>query len=124
MIKLYIKPLSVNRAYKGRKFPTDALKRYKNTMPLLLPKQLQLPPDKLVLIFRFHFKRKASDVDNCCKAAQDIITSYYGVDDREIYMTLNEKIINYEEPEYLEFEFLSYTQNMFNKCREVIINCD
>ena len=110
MIELNIKPLSVNRSYKGRKFPTDALKAYKQHMPLLLPKNLQLPPDRLVLLFRFHFKRKASDVDNCCKAAQDIITAHYGVDDREIFMTMNEKVINFKEPEYLEFEFLEYRE--------------
>ena len=93
-------------------------------MPLLLPTHLQLPPDKLVLLFRFHFKRKASDVDNCCKAAQDIITEYYGVDDREIFMTMNEKIIDFKAPEYLEFEFLAYSPEMFDKCRDVIINTD
>lgn len=124
MINLPIKPLSVNRAYKGRKYPTDELKSYKKAIPLLLPSHLQLPPGELVLLFRFHFKRKASDVDNCCKAAQDIITNHYGVDDREIFMTINEKIINPKEPERLEFEFLSYHSGMFDACRELIINTD
>ncbi len=124
MFEVMIKPLSVNKAYKGRRFVTDEHKSYKKAMPLLLPSELQLPPDKLVLLFRFHFKRKASDVDNCCKAAQDIITAHYGVDDREIYLTMNEKIINYNEPEYLEFEFLEYHEGMFDKCRKAIIETD
>jgi len=124
VITLNIKPLSVNKQYKGRKWPTDELKAYKREMPLLLPIDLQLPPNKLVLLFRFHFKRKASDVDNCCKAAQDIITNHYGVDDKEIFMTMNEKIVNSKEPEYLEFEFLEYHEGMFNRCRDLIIGTD
>ncbi len=124
MFKIDIKPLSVNEAYKGKKYSTAKLKAYKRDMPLLLPSELQLPPGRLVLLFRFHFKRKASDVDNCCKMAQDIIMEYYGEDDREIYMTLNEKIVDYNSPEYLEFEFFEYHEGMFEQCRKAIINTD
>ena len=124
MFEVKLKPLSVNNAYKGRRFPTDELKVYKKAMPLLLPRDLQLPPNKLVLLFRFHFKREASDVDNCCKAAQDIITKHYGVDDRMIYLTMNEKIVDFKAAEYLEFEFLEYHTGMFDKCRETIISVD
>lgn len=93
-------------------------------MPLLLPREYQLPPGKLVILFRFHFKTKKSDVDNCVKQAQDIITEYYGCDDREIYMLIVEKIVNSKSDEYLEFEFLEYNESMFNDCRDLMINSD
>jgi len=123
MIEINIKPLSVNKAYEVVR-STEEHKQYKIDLPLLLPEHYQLPPGELVLLFRFHFKRPVSDLDNPIKQAQDIITSYYGCDDREIYMLMVEKVINFNLPEKLEFEYLSYTPDMFSKCREVIINCD
>ncbi len=131
MIELKIKPLSVNAAYNAVKIGKRAslakspeYKAYTKQLPLLLPKMLQLPPDELVLIIKFYFATKASDIDNPIKPMQDLICDYYGVNDNKIYMLLVEKHTGHKGNERIEFEFLQYSPDMFNKCRDVIINCD
>jgi len=97
---------------------------YSKQLPLLLPPMHQLPPDELVLIIRFYFATKASDIDNPIKPMQDLICDYYGVNDNKTYMLLVEKHTGHKGNERIEFEFLQYSPAMFDKCREVIINTD
>jgi hypothetical protein len=124
MIKLDIKPFSVNRAWIGRQRPTPEFKRYKRDLPKLLPKNLQLPPGDLVLLIKFYFSSKLSDYENCLKITQDCITQFYGTDDRHIFMGIIEKEHVKKGDDSIEFEFLSYKKGMFDKCRELIINTD
>lgn len=124
MIRINIKPLSINRAWIGRQIPTAEFKAYKRDLPKLLPKDLQLPPGDLVLLIKFYFSNKLSDYDNCLKFTQDIITKHYGTDDREIHMGLigKEKVKKGEDG--IAFEFLQHSPDMFDKCRELIIKTD
>ena len=124
MIEIPIKPLSVNKAWGGRTFPSKELKEYKKAVPLLLPDMLQLPPGKMVLLIKFYFSSRASDVDNPVKPLQDIICRHYGVDDKHIYMLLLEKNIVKRGQDRIEFEFLAYHENVFDKCRGLIIGSD
>lgn len=131
MIELKIKPLSVNRAYTAVKIGKKAslaksqeYKAYTKQLPLLLPTHLQLPPGKLVLIIKFYFATAASDIDNCVKPMQDLICDYYGVNDNQIYLLLVEKHTGNKGNERIEFEFLAYSVDMFERLREVIINTD
>ena len=131
MIQLKIKPLSVNAAYSAVKIGKRAsmakspeYKAYTKALPLLLPTQLQLPPGELVLIIKFYFATRASDIDNAIKPMQDLICDYYGVNDNKIYLLLVEKLIAGKGNERIEFEFLSYSPDMFSACRDVIINTD
>jgi len=131
MIKLDIKPLSVNRAYKAVKVRGKAsmaksseYKQYTKDLPLLLPSHLQLPPGKLVFIIKFYFATAASDIDNCIKSMQDLICDYYAVNDNKIYLLLVEKHTGHKGNERIEFEFLEYNESMFEACRESIIKTD
>jgi Holliday junction resolvase RusA-like endonuclease len=124
MHSINIKPLSVNQAWGGRTFKSAKYKKYSNDVPLMLPPLLQLPPDKMVLLLKFYFSSKASDVDNPVKPIQDIITRHYAVDDKHIYMLMVEKNIVKRGHDRIEFEFLEYNASMFDKCRELIIKTD
>lgn len=124
MNTINIKPMSVNKAWGGRTFKSTEYKKYIKDVPLLLPPMLQLPPDKMVLLIKFYFSSKASDIDNPVKPIQDIITRHYGVDDKHIYMQMLEKHVVKRGKEKIEFEFLEYSTDMFDKCRELIINTD
>jgi len=127
VIKLPIKPLSVNQAFRAvgsKMLKSREYNNYSKKLPLLLPPMHQLPPDELVLIIKFYFATKASDIDNPIKPMQDLICDYYGVNDNKIYMLLVEKHTGHKGNERIEFEFLQYSPDMFDKCREAIINCD
>jgi len=51
MIKINIKPLSVNGAFKGRRFRTDEYRAFQKLLTLSLPNRLDVPDGKLRIIF-------------------------------------------------------------------------
>lgn len=79
-----IKPLSVNEAWKGRRFKTDKYKNYINAVNLLLPRSFVLPEPPYKIYFEFGFSSKLSDWDNPIKQIQDIICKKYSFDDKLI----------------------------------------
>ena len=79
-----IKPLSVNEAWKGKRFKTDKYKNYESRLLLMLPK-LSIPNDcHLVAIYEFGFSSRNSDWDNPVKPLQDILQKKYGFNDSRI----------------------------------------
>jgi len=79
-----IKPLSVNEAWRGRRFKSPAYKRYESVVMLLL-RDIPLkasPPYKITLVFGMSNAR--SDWDNPIKPFQDILQKRYGIDDKDI----------------------------------------
>ena len=99
-----VKPLSVNRAYKGKKYATQAHKDYKEFILLSLPneKLILTPPFKIK--YHFGFSSTKADVDNPVKVLQDIICEKYGFDDRHIWEINVKKKIVPKGKEYVEFE--------------------
>lgn len=83
MIKLNIKPLSVNEAWKGRRFKTDKYKRYINDILFILPK-IEIPEGYLHLSLEFGFSSAASDFDNPVKCFVDCLQKKYGFNDKMI----------------------------------------
>jgi Holliday junction resolvase RusA-like endonuclease len=79
-----IKPLSVNKAWKGRRYKSDAYKAYEKELMLKLPR-LKVPDGKLRIDITFHFKNSLSDIDNPLKQFLDILQKKYGFNDRDIY---------------------------------------
>jgi Holliday junction resolvase RusA-like endonuclease len=79
-----IKPLSVNKAWKGRRYKSDAYKAYEKELMLKLPK-LKVPDGKLRIDITFHFKNSLSDIDNPLKSFLDVLQKKYGFNDRDIY---------------------------------------
>ncbi|MFY7937167.1 MAG: RusA family crossover junction endodeoxyribonuclease [Flavobacterium sp.] len=85
MIKINIKPLSVNEAWQGRRFKTDKYKRYESDMLMILPNDLVILNDKpLSLFVEFGFSNNASDIDNCLKPMIDCLQKKYNFNDKLI----------------------------------------
>lgn len=103
MEKIKIRPLSLNSAYRGRRFATPELKSYKSLLGYLLPKKTPLW-GKLELTLRFGVSSKASDLDNLCKAFLDCLADKYGFNDRMIYKISLEKVDVEKEQEFVEFD--------------------
>ena len=102
-----IKPLSVNDAWQGRRFKSDAYKRYERAMLLLLPR-ITLPPPPYRIYYEFGFSNSQSDYDNPCKPLGDILQKKYGFNDKEIYVATIRKVVVKKGREYLKFSIEHY----------------
>jgi len=102
---LQIKPLSVNEAFKGRKFRTDKYDLFIKNCLLMLPSVITIPyKNNIKLAIEFGFSSKASDIDNCCKSFIDCLVKKYKVDDRFIYELHVFKAIVKKGDEYIKFK--------------------
>ena len=103
--QIKIKPLSVNEAFKGKRFKTDLYNEFIQKMHSLLPKDLIIPNEKHIKIaIQFGFSSRASDIDNCCKSFLDCLVKKYKVDDRNIYEMHVFKDIVKKGDEYIRFK--------------------
>jgi Holliday junction resolvase RusA-like endonuclease len=104
---LNIKPLSINEAYKGRKFKTDKYDKYIHDCLYILPNvKMPEPPYKLTLIFGF--SNIKSDLDNGIKPFQDILQKKYNFNDRDVYKLVAEKQKVKKGGEFIFFSLESF----------------
>lgn len=86
-VMIKIVPLSVNRAYRGRRFRTPEYEAYERELYYQLPPL----PAKMVLAegitlwIWWGLSNKASDIDNPVKPFQDILQKRYGFNDKMIH---------------------------------------
>jgi len=110
MPKIKIRPLSVNQAWKGRRFKTPLYKQYERDLLWLLP-QLKVPAGKLKLSLIIGFSNPAADVDNIAKPFIDILQKKYRFNDRDIYeLNMVKKIVK-KGAEYICFDITRRTHN-------------
>lgn len=103
--RLNIKPLSINEAWKGKRFKTDLYNEFIQKMYYLLPNSIAIPnTENIKLAIEFGFSSKASDIDNCCKTFIDCLVKKYKVDDRYIYELHVFKEIVKKGEEYIKFK--------------------
>lgn len=103
MARLSLKALSLNSAYRGRRFTTPELASYKQAVRLLSPKQV-IPEGKLAVRYVFGVSSKNSDGDNLIKCLQDALAERYGFNDKLIYKWNVEKVDVKKGEEYIEFD--------------------
>jgi hypothetical protein len=110
MIRINIKPLSVNNAWKGKRFRTDEYKAYQKTLAYLLPK-INIPETPFEVVYKFGFSSALSDWDNPIKPTQDILASHYDFNDKHIKKaTVTTEQVS-KGKEYFEFEIMHFTTN-------------
>jgi hypothetical protein len=105
-MKGYVKPLSVNQCWKGKRFKTDIYNDYEELLLRNLP-DMVIPKPPYGIEFVFGFSSASSDWDNPCKPLQDILQKRYGFNDKLIKqakVTIN-KVAKGEE----FFEFALYS---------------
>jgi len=98
-----IKPLSVNDAWKGRRFKTDNYKAYEQAVVLLLPPNLEVPEGELSIYLEWGFSNAASDWDNPIKPFQDILQKKYGFNDNRVFDARVKKVKVSKGAEYIIF---------------------
>lgn len=107
MIKLNIKALSVNEAYKGRRFRTPKHDAFKTAIKYLLPSHYDLPKPPYCIEFIFGVSSQLSDGDNLVKCAQDSIADRYGFNDRLIKKWIIEVEQTEKGKEFIKFRITS-----------------
>jgi Holliday junction resolvase RusA-like endonuclease len=103
MVHLDVKPLSLNNAYRGRRFKTSELEQFKKDIGRLLPR-LEIPAGPLSVTYTFGVSSKAADGDNLIKAFQDCLGECYGFNDKRIYEWHVRKIDVPKGKEFVEFD--------------------
>ena len=107
MIKSKTKPLSVNNAWKGRRFKTPEYKAYEKELLYTLP-SLDIPKNTpLKLEIEVGFSNKASDLSNILKPYEDILCKKYGIDDKWNYeINLKKEVVKKGE-DYISFNLVT-----------------
>ena len=104
-IRIDIKPLSVNEAWQGKRFKTDAYKKFERDLLLLLPAKINLPnSEHYKIYFRFGFSSSLSDWDNPIKPTQDVLQKKYQFNDKQIKRAVVDVESVEKGNEYIEFQ--------------------
>lgn len=106
-MRIKIKPLTVNQAWKGRRFKTKDYKAYEQELWYLLPNQ-NIPKGKLDLEIDVAYSYKGSDIDNFLKPFLDVLQKKYIFNDSLIYRLNVEKKIVKKGQEYIDFKIKPY----------------
>ena len=104
MIKISIKPISINQAFQGRRFKTPKYNAFQKEMLLKLPLIKLDLTGSLRIDIKYGFSSTLSDIDNPCKMVLDCLCKKYGFDDRQVYQLYQEKEIVKKGNEFIEFE--------------------
>jgi Holliday junction resolvase RusA-like endonuclease len=104
MIKIEIKPLSVNQAWQGKRYKTNAYKSFEKLLLMSLPKNIEVPPERLKIVFEFGFSSPLSDIDNPVKMTLDVLAKKYNFNDRKAYRLEVDKVDVKKGEEYIKFE--------------------
>ncbi len=102
MQKIKIKPLSVNDAWKGKRYKTDDYESYEEELFYMLPKYMEVGR---TLHLEFGFSNRASDIDNPIKPLLDILQKKYDFNDKDIYELRVLKRIVPKGQEYIKVVF-------------------
>lgn len=104
-MRIEIKPLSINEAWQGRRFKTNAYKAYSNHLSMLLkPFKMDLN-GSLSLKVTFGYSSHASDIDNGLKPLIDVLQKKYQFNDNQIYELHVKKEIVKKGNEFINIEF-------------------
>ena len=102
------KPLSVNNAWKGKRYKTDQYKAYERLVLLSLPKLKEELPEMMRLEFCFGFSSRNSDVDNPVKLIIDIMQKSYNFNDSRVWEITARKVIVKKGDEFISIGIHSY----------------
>lgn len=103
---VYIKPLSSNEAWQGRRFKSPKYKAFEKECLLKLKKQA-LPTPPFQISFTFGFSNKASDVDNPTKSILDILCKKLMFNDKMVYRLIIDKVIVPKGKEFFSYKIES-----------------
>ncbi len=114
-MKIKIKPFSVNKAWKGKRYRTDEYKAFAEELFYLLPKTLKIPEGKLQAWYVWGFSNSNADNDNPIKPFQDVLQTKYNFNDKRIVRTLVDQIPVKKGEEFIAFKILGINDRFIGK---------
>lgn len=122
-MRLNIKPLSVNEAWKGRRFKTDKYKAYELEVCYRL-NPLKIPEGNLEILLTFGFSSSLSDFDNPVKPFVDCLQKKYRFNDNRIKRATIEVVKVKKGDEFIDWRIneLNFNVNQARHFSEKIIN--
>lgn len=103
-MRIEVKPFSVNQAWQGKRFRSNAYKKFQNDMMLMLPPLKISFKKRLKVDLVFGFSSKAADIDNPIKPLLDILQKKYGFNDNQIYQMNVVKEITKKSEEFIKLQ--------------------
>ena len=113
-MRIYIKPLSVNEAWQGRRFKTPEYEKYERDVLMLLPK-IEVPEGLISIKITFGFSSMGSDFDNPIKPFLDCLQKKYGFNDNRIKRAIIDVENTPKRAEFIEFELSDYKPSIKEK---------
>lgn len=104
-VKVFIKPLSVNQVWKGKRFKTKEYVAYSRNLAYLLPNDAFIPEGLLIANYEFGLSSMGGDWDNPVKPLQDILSKKYGFNDNRIRRAIVDLVPVEKGNEYVKFHF-------------------
>jgi Holliday junction resolvase RusA-like endonuclease len=96
-MKINVKPLSINQAYRTQKkttrYKTAEYIAYENNMMFLLPKADLSKYDKIQLTLDIYVSTKSFDLDNALKPCIDLLQKKRDFNDNKVYRIIATKHI-------------------------------
>jgi Holliday junction resolvase RusA-like endonuclease len=108
IINLNVKPMSVNKAWAGRRFKTKEYKEYERLMLMLMPNIDFKFKGNIGVNITFGFSNKTSDIDNPLKLVLDILQKKYKFNDRSIYELYVKKELTVKKEEYIKIHIYEH----------------
>lgn len=108
--QVLLKPLSVNSAYRGRRFDTPEKKKFVADCRLFL-KPGSVPDGPLAVCFEFGLSNKGQDIDGPVKVCLDILQKLYNFNDNRVYDLRVKKVIVSKGKEYWSFKIKAHEQD-------------
>lgn len=101
-MRIEIKPLSVNKAFQGKRFKTKLYLAYEKEMFFKL-KPMSLPEAPYYLKIDVGMSSSLADIDNFLKPFIDILQKKYGFNDKLIHKLSVKKVKVTKGDEYIDF---------------------
>ncbi len=103
MIRVPLKPLSVNQAYRGRRFDTPEKKRFVDSCLAIIGRG-SVPDGPLRVDFEFGVSNRSQDCDGPVKVCLDILQKRFDFNDNRVYELTARKVIVPKGQEYWAFQ--------------------
>jgi Holliday junction resolvase RusA-like endonuclease len=102
-VRIHIKPLSINRAFQGRRFKTKEYLAFETSVKSVLPK-INMPQPPFKVSYIFGFSSILADLDNPTKLITDILQAHYKFNDKDIYEMHIQKVLTKKRAEFFSFD--------------------